>query len=67
MAALAKSNFVLDEPRITLICRLLDIDNNLAAMQAHLSADFFTSIFMQHRSYSEWVYSSIPALQGETK
>jgi hypothetical protein len=70
MAALAKSSFVLDEPRITLIRRLLDIDENLAAMQAHLSGEFFafasSSICMQRRSYSEWVYSSIGALQDES-
>jgi hypothetical protein len=38
-SSLEKSGFVLDEPRINLIRRLLDIDENLAAMHARLSGE----------------------------
>jgi hypothetical protein len=39
-----KASFVLDEPRIYLIRRLLDMDENLAAMHARLSGEFTCQI-----------------------
>lgn len=51
--ASAKMEFVLDESRISLIRRLLDIDENLAAMHARMSGvfgPFFCSLFVLFRA-----------------